>query len=167
MSNGLPPPPIKAASGDFLWIDWYNKLNNLLNTGGVVAWTNINFAGSNLSDIVNRNHNNLTGIQGGTTGEEYHLTLAQYTSLGVGAHNSLSSIQGGNSTERYHFTNAEHTALAGFVAGPVLLSTFSSTVDPTTTDITASKFAIYKNTTSGLLKLWANDGGTMKSVTLT
>jgi len=25
---------------------------------------------------------------------------------------------------------------------------------------------VYKNTTSGLVKLWANDGGTMKSVLL-
>ena len=53
---------------------------------------------------------------------------------------------------------------------------FSSTVtsafqtlsaDPTTTDISAGNQRMVKNSTSGTLKLWANDAGTMKSVALT
>ena len=43
----------------------------------------------------------------------------------------------------------------------------SSTADPTTTDIPASVATLWKNTTTGELRLWANDGGTMKSVLLT
>lgn len=39
--------------------------------------------------------------------------------------------------------------------------------DPTTTDIPTGYTMLVKNTTSGVLKLWANDGGTLKSVTLT
>lgn len=41
------------------------------------------------------------------------------------------------------------------------------TTDPTTTDISKGMWGIYKNTTSGVLKLWVNDNGTMKSVTIT
>ena len=37
---------------------------------------------------------------------------------------------------------------------------------PTTTDITAGKWAIYKDTSGGSIKLYANDGGTIKSVAL-
>ncbi len=39
--------------------------------------------------------------------------------------------------------------------------------NPTTSDIAASTWAVYKNTSSGALSLWANDGGVMKSVALT
>ena len=39
--------------------------------------------------------------------------------------------------------------------------------DPTTTDVYVNTWAIYKNTGSGVVKLWVNDAGTLKSVTLT
>lgn len=40
----------------------------------------------------------------------------------------------------------------------------SAAADPTTSTIGAGEWAIYKNTTSGDVKLWVNDGGTLKSV---
>jgi len=43
----------------------------------------------------------------------------------------------------------------------------SSATDPSNTNISAGEWAIYKNTSTGTVKLWTNDGGTMKSVTLT
>ena len=42
----------------------------------------------------------------------------------------------------------------------------SSTADPTTTDIPASVATLWKNTTTGDLKLWANDGGAVAPVGL-
>lgn len=78
----LPPPPTRAPDGSFAWLDWYNKLQQFVSQGGVVPWANIDFTGSDISDIVNRNHNSLTSIQGGTTGEFFHLTAAQHASFG-------------------------------------------------------------------------------------
>ena len=49
---------------------------------------------------------------------------------------------------------------------PVTGAFNSRSTDPTTSDIAAGSFSVWKNSTSGALKLWANDGGTMKSVTL-
>lgn len=49
----------------------------------------------------------------------------------------------------------------------LLLLIHSKAGSPTTADISSGNWAIYKNTTTGTLKLWANDGGVMKSVTLT
>ena len=46
------------------------------------------------------------------------------------------------------------------------ISAFSSASDPTSSTITAGRFGVWKNTTTGTVKLWYNDGGTMKSVTL-
>lgn len=40
------------------------------------------------------------------------------------------------------------------------------TTDPTNTDLANGAFQVYKNETTGVVKLWFNDAGTMKSVTL-
>ena len=71
------------------------------------------------------------------------------------AHSNLTSVLGNGS---YHLSATEQSRVAGVI---------SKAGDPTTSDIGASQWAVYKNTTSGLVKLWANDAGTMKSVTLT
>ena len=82
MAGGLPPPPTRADSGDFIWTAWYNSLYTLLSTTGSVAWDLVNKAGSSIADLQNKNHNLLTSMQGGTTGEYYHLTATQNTNLG-------------------------------------------------------------------------------------
>jgi hypothetical protein len=74
------------------------------------------------------------------------------------AHSYLTSILG---TGSYHLSATE----AGRVSATMTIT--SSAVNPTTTDIPSNTWALYKNTSSGALKLWANDGGTLKSVTLT
>ena len=155
----LPPQPIGVPPDSGLWNDWYQKLRDLINNGAVtVTWSNINFIGSNITSIVNRAHNNLQSIQGGTAGEYYHLTAAQYSALTAGPHNNLSGLQGGTTNQYYHLTQNQHTKLTSFI---------SQASDPTTSDISSGTWALYKNTTSGDLKLWANDGGTLKSVILT
>lgn len=46
------------------------------------------------------------------------------------------------------------------------ISFYTSASDPTSTDITSGCFSVWKNSGTGTMKLWANDGGTMKSVAL-
>ena len=72
-------------------------------------------------------------------------------------HSFLTGVLG---TGSYHLSSTE----AGRVTATMSIN--SSASDPTTSNITAGNWALYKNTTSGLLKLWANDGGTLKSVLL-
>jgi hypothetical protein len=79
--GGLPPPPTRAGAGDFAWTAWYNQLYTLLSTQGSVAWDLVNKAGSSIADLQNKNHNLLTAIQGGTSGEYYHLTAAEHSTI--------------------------------------------------------------------------------------
>lgn len=79
MAAGVPPPPLNSPSGSYYWLEWYTSLTNFLN-GTNIPWSNLNFSGSNISDIISRSHNSLTNIQGGTasgtavpTGNAYHL----------------------------------------------------------------------------------------------
>lgn len=160
MAGGLPPPPTRAANGDFAWTAWYNQLYTLLSTSGSVSWDLVNKAGSSIADIVNRAHNLLTSIQGGTAGEYYHLTAAQHASLGVGNHNDLLSKQGGSASEYYHLNASDYT-------NRVTQITKTKAGIPTTADIAAGNWAVYKDTSGGTIKLYANDGGTIKSVALT
>jgi hypothetical protein len=134
MSQLLPPAPNGAPPGSAFWNIWYEKVRTLVNqtVSSTVAWTALNFSSSNITDIVNRAHNNLTSLQGGTAGEYYHLTAAQYATLTTTG----------------------------------ILTLYSKSSDPTTSDITASTAKLYKNTTTSVVKLWVNDAGTLKSVTL-
>lgn len=155
----LPPQPIGVPPDSPFWNDWYEKLRQIVNTGTItVLWSNINFSGSNITSIANRAHNNLQSLQGGTAGEYYHLTAAQYAALTAGPHNNLTGLQGGTAGQYYHLTQNQHTKLTSFI---------SQSADPSTGDVTSGTWAVYKNTTSGEVRLWANDGGVMKSVLLT
>lgn len=77
-------------------------------------------------------------------------------------HNKLQSVQGGAVNDYYHLTNAQHSDIIGGI-----LPLNNKTTDPSVTDILPGKCAVYKNTTTNAVKLWVNDGGTLKSVTLT
>lgn len=135
MASGLPPPPVRAESGDFAWVAWYNKLYEMLSISGSVAWSLVDKAGSSIADLQNKGHALLTGV------------------LGNGS---------------YHLSSAEATNVAALpTASTIALNTvYSLAGDPTTSNIAAGKWAVYKNTSSGAVKLWTNDGGTMKSVAL-
>lgn len=81
MASGLPPPPLRDKVGDFSWLDWYNKLYKYVGTAGSFLWSNINFSGSNITDIQTRQHNSLQSFQGGSAGEYYHLSQADYNKV--------------------------------------------------------------------------------------
>lgn len=44
---------------------------------------------------------------------------------------------------------------------------YAATTDPGTANVPNGTWAIWKNTTTGVVKLWVNDGGVMKSVSIT
>lgn len=87
MAAGVPPPPLNSPSGSYYWLEWYTNLTNFLN-GTNIPWSNINFGGSNLTDIVTRNHNDLNSIQGGNNTFRYHMLGAGSIASG-GTVNSL------------------------------------------------------------------------------
>lgn len=90
MAIQIPPPPSPNSDfNDFSWKDWFRILRNSIVEVGIGAWSSLNFAGSKLSDIVNRPHNDLQSIQGGSTGDHYHLSNAQYTGLVGGGDTTL------------------------------------------------------------------------------
>jgi len=80
----LPPPPTNDATGSYAWLEWFRQLRTYISTVGSVPWNIIDFTGSTLSSIASRSHQVLQALQGGTTGEYYHLTSSEYTGSGTG-----------------------------------------------------------------------------------
>jgi len=84
MANSVPPVPIQDPAGSFAWLEWYRQLQAYLSTGSSVPWAVIDKAGANITDIPIRAHNTLQSLQGGTSGQYYHMTSAQNTALLAG-----------------------------------------------------------------------------------
>ena len=113
-SGALPPPPVNEKPGSFVWLEWYRQLRNYVATSGSVPWYIINFAGSKITDISERLHNTLQGLQGGSSGEMYHLTASQYSTISSGDHNALLNIQGGSTNQRYHLNFTQYTNVSNW-----------------------------------------------------
>ena len=81
MATQLPPIPNNPITDVFVWRDWFYAVSQTLVQQAAIAWTSLNFTGSNLRDIQTRQHNALQDIQGGIPGQYYHLTTAQWNSV--------------------------------------------------------------------------------------
>ena len=81
MANVLPPPPVNDQPGSWTWMEWYRQLRQYVATSGSVPWYIIDFAGSNITDISSRQHNQLQSVQGGTAGSYYHINADQYAAI--------------------------------------------------------------------------------------
>ena len=90
-SNLTPIPPDKIGECH-AWREWLSRIYMLLT--------------STAPGTVPVNHNALTGLQGGTAGEEYHLTNAQQLSL----------LGGGDTTLHYHSSDRNLANATGTLA---------------------------------------------------
>jgi hypothetical protein len=137
-----PPPNTGENKFDGVaWQRWFLNLARKVSESGQIAWAQVNKVGSNLTDLVTRNHNDLQNIQGGNPGDYQHLTTAQVstatgtvawsrvdktgsnlTDLATHNHNDLANIQGGTTGDYQHLTTAQ-VALIGSGASqfPILV----------------------------------------------
>lgn len=84
---------------------WYQRIRDYTNSlSSSILWSDINKAGSNITDIVSRDHNNLTNIFGGNTSDYYHITQAQQTS--ISALTTISSLTTLNASHGYVLCDA-------------------------------------------------------------
>jgi hypothetical protein len=63
-------------------------------------------------------------------------------------------------------TGANMTLVGSNISGLATCNYTSASTDPTTTTITNGNWQVHRNTTSGTVRLWANNNGTMVSVAL-
>lgn len=87
----IPPPPV-TSEDKTIWNNWYIAVKDAINNlRAGLTWSNLDFTGSNITNIITRNHNDLNSINGGSSTERYHLTSAQYNDLTDGGTTTLHS----------------------------------------------------------------------------
>lgn len=138
----LPPPPTNDQTGSFAWLEWFRQLRNYITQTGSVPWSIIDFAGSTLSSIASRSHQVLQALQGGTTGEYYHVTSAKHSELV----NNLSLA--GTSGTGIKIDNASPTFGWRDLLG---------NISPKATGAGSPSRAVYNGGTIGQYKFVAND----------
>lgn len=107
MAVQLPPIPNNPVTDVFVWRDWFFKVSQLLVQQASIAWTSIDFTGSNLQDIQTRQHNALQSIQGGIGGQYYHLTATEYATVQAITAPSYGSFQN-TADQTYAATNTAY-----------------------------------------------------------
>jgi hypothetical protein len=116
MAFNLPPPPTSNDPKDPAFRDWFYKLQKAFSTLGSIAWSAIDFTGSNITDIVTRNHADLQNLN---TASYTHLTSTQATDL----------TDGGDTTLHFHSSDrnlANATGVLDEVNGGTGQSTITS-----------------------------------------
>lgn len=109
----IPPPPI-SSEDKTIWSNWYVAVKDAINNlRADLKWSNLDFTGSNITDIVNRSHQNLTNLQGGSSTERYHITSTQATAIAAfNATQWTDLTDNGDTTIHYHASDrarANHT----------------------------------------------------------
>jgi len=92
-----PPPRVETGS---VFDRWMNNAWNRITKAGQLLWSQIDFTGSNLTDLATRNHADLQNIN---TASYTHLTATNHTDL----------TDGGDSTLHYHATDRDSANFTG------------------------------------------------------
>lgn len=145
----LPPPPnANEDMNDYSWRDWFRFLRDYLVKVGAISWQIINFTGSSIKDIIDRKHNDLQSIQGGSTNEHYHLSSAQSDIINKMTWN----VDDGT------INLAMNTS--GVVSQQIGLETYYRVINQTGSSIADGAPVMYNGTVgaSGLIKIALSDG---------
>jgi hypothetical protein len=124
---------------------------------------NIKFAGRPSSSVGKSIFLSAQDAQsGGTNLSGGNLTIAGGISTGTGSSSIFFKTAKAGSSGTTDNTPSTKLTITGTGVFPIFMS---ATVNPTTADIPSGTSSVYKNTTTGDLQVWVNDGGTIKTLT--
>lgn len=109
----IPPPPI-SSEDKTIWSNWYVAVKDAINNlRADLKWSNIDFTGSNITDITFKSHQDLSNLQGGSSTERYHVSATQATAIAAfNATQWTDLTDNGDTTIHYHASDrarANHT----------------------------------------------------------
>lgn len=98
MANVIPPLTAVDLGGlPYTLQEWLRQVRSAITgtAGGSILWTAVDKTGSNITDILTRNHNSLQNISGGASNDYYHLTAAQQAGASTLSTLTSKSVAGG------------------------------------------------------------------------
>jgi hypothetical protein len=140
-----PPPPVKQ---DAVFDRWIRMVYQRIASAGQIIWSQIDFTGSTLTDLVTRNHADLQNLN---TASYTHLTAANHTDL----------TDAGDSTLHYHATDR---ALAN-ATGTLALA--NGGTGASLTDPGADRIGFWDDSAGAFTWLTAGSGLTITDTTMT
>ena len=140
-----PPPPVKQ---DAVFDRWIRNVYQRIASAGQIIWSQIDFTGSTLTDLVTRNHADLQNLN---TASYTHLTAANHTDL----------TDAGDSTLHYHATDR---ALAN-ATGTLALA--NGGTGASLTDPGADRIGFWDDSAGAFTWLTAGSGLTITDTTMT
>lgn len=113
----IPPPPVQSEDRS-IWNNWYIAVKDAINNlRADLKWTNLDFTGSNITDVQSRSHQNLQNLQGGSSTERYHLTSTQATAIAAFNATQWTDLTDGGSTSLHHHGGLSVTITTAPVTG--------------------------------------------------
>lgn len=79
--QALPPQPPGNDFSNPSWQRWFTLLLDRVTKASQLVWSQVDKSNSNLTDLATRNHSDLQSLQGGTAGQYYHMTAAEYNNF--------------------------------------------------------------------------------------
>jgi len=140
-----PPPPVKQ---DAVFDRWIRMVYQRIASAGQIIWSQIDFTGSTLTDLVTRNHADLQNLN---TASYTHLTAANHTDL----------TDAGDSTLHYHATDRDMANATGTLA-LANGGTGASLADPG-----ADRIGFWDDSAGAFTWLTAGSGLTITDTTMT
>ena len=163
MASYIAPIPNQPVSNVHEWRDWFFRLGQTVNTGTPVAWGNIIFTGSDITDIQVRLHNSLQGLQGGNIlgTEYYHLDANDYNRLATPNYGAFHDT----TTQTAAVINTAYpvTFNATDLSSNVTIGTPTSRVITSVAGIYNFQFSLQLHKTNasvGFVYIWARINGT-------
>jgi hypothetical protein len=94
MAVKLPPIPRIPIGENFEWREWFRKLRELASSVAGIAFNGLDFTDSNITSILTRRHNDLQSLQGGASGQYYHLTATEHSQVSAPSYGSFFDYAG-------------------------------------------------------------------------
>lgn len=154
---------------DYLYLYTFDQISTPGNSSGSVNVYSGNVAGSAGSGSVSVQSGSVeAGVAGGVSLQGGYATTGQAGSAGLsgGNANGAGGVAGDVVLAAGTGSNGATDGLVKILT-PLQATGFSQANPPTTADIPAQTFAVWKSQSDGSVMLYFNDGGIMKSVALT
>lgn len=140
-----PPPPVKQ---DAVFDRWIRMVYQRIASAGQIIWSQIDFTGSTLTDLLTRNHADLQNLN---TANYTHLTAANHTDL----------TDAGDSTLHYHATDRDMANATG------TLALANGGTGASLTDPGADRIGFWDDSAGAFTWLTAGSGLTITDTTMT
>lgn len=151
--SAIPPPPLDPRTEEFR--NWLGQVHRSLTEANAIAWARVDKAGSSLSELATRRHDQLTELTDDDHSQYVHLTVARTISV---THTFSAKQLFGDEVEVDGALNHDGTTAGFFGTTPAPQQTVGAVTNNVTSGGVDGTIANYSD-----LAVYANDAATIRN----